>query len=347
MASGSTADLYGVWGVSSSQVYAVGRYGTMLYYDGIQWEGLPLLDDQDNPIEMRAPWNAVTDLKFKVDSGGNRNIYASTDRQGIYLSPNAAASWINLLSPPYSVYALEVGSIYVASYGVHAFAGIGFICGEVRDELTMIGLDDAKVSTDLGFRTTTNADGIYVLGLEAGNYNLTGNADGYKPETAYNVPSINDGNVVNYYLTDPIIYVKIDGEEVLASGGIFDGIQGLIFPEAGVYGWSGGLGSGHLKVSYPNGWVTLAITPKDGFQVNNVMVDGISKGSLAEYTFANMEGPQIIEAVFEADYACVCDFDQDGDVDGKDSAGFASGSHTGVALSELAAEFGRNNCLSP
>ena len=343
MASGSTADLYGVWGLSDSQVYAVGRYGTVLYYDGAQWNKIDM-DGGGNPIETMTDWNPVTDLKFKVDAGGNRNVYASTDRQGIYFSPNAADSWINLLSPPYSVFALEVGSIYVASYGVHTFAGIGFICGEVRDELTMIGLDDAKVSTDSGFWVTTNADGIYVLSLVAGNYNLIGDADGYKPETAHAVPSMKDGNVVNYYLTDPVIYVKIDGVEVLASGGVFDAPQGSISPVAGVYGWSDGLSNGHLTVPYPDGWVQLAITPKQDFRIADVMVDGLSQGPLPEYTFANMQGPQTIEAVFEAANGCVCDFDQDGDVDGKDLAGFANGTHTGATLLELAAELGRIDC---
>jgi len=251
MASGSTADLYGVWGLSASQVYAVGRHGTVLYNDGAQWANVALLDDQSIPIVWLAPWNAVTDLKFKVDEQGNRNIYASTDRQGIYFSPNAAESWINLLSPPYSVFALGIGSIYVASYGVHPFTGTGWISGRVLDELTLIGLDNALVSTDIPFEAATNPDGIYALGLPAGNYNLTGEANGYNSETAYNVPSIKDGNTVNYYLTDPLTN------------------------------------------------------------------------------------------------ACVCDFDQDGDVDGKDLAGYANGIYTGPTLSELALELGRSNCLPP
>ena len=37
MTSGTTQGLYAVWGTSSSDVYAVGTYGVILHYDGTQW----------------------------------------------------------------------------------------------------------------------------------------------------------------------------------------------------------------------------------------------------------------------------------------------------------------------
>jgi hypothetical protein len=37
MDSGTTEDLYGVWGSSASDVFAVGWNGTILHYDGSTW----------------------------------------------------------------------------------------------------------------------------------------------------------------------------------------------------------------------------------------------------------------------------------------------------------------------
>jgi hypothetical protein len=275
-----------------SSVFAVGRYGTILHYNSSQWNPIDT-DTSGQPVEGWTYWNSVTDLKFKLDAGGNRNIYAATLGHGIYLSPNQAETWINLLAPPYKIHALEVGSIYVASYGVYAFQGVGFVAGEVKDELTLVGIDHARVSTDAGFWTSTNRDGVYVLPLLAGNYNITGDADGYKPETAHNVPSIVDGNVVNFYLTDPVVYVRINGADVLAANGT-----------------------------------------------------NIPHGELSEFTFSNLQGAQTIEVLFEeAVSACAGDLDTDGDVDGLDIGRYISGQQNGVSVAELAAGFGRTDCL--
>jgi hypothetical protein len=345
MSSGTTADLLGVWGSSSNQVYAVGRYGTILFYDGLEWIKRDTYAG-GAPVEGWPDQNAVTDLKFKLDPGGNRNIYAATDRQGIYLSPNQAETWVNLLSPPYSIYALEVGSIIVGSYGIFTFKGIGFIIGDVKDELTRVGIDNARVSTDLGFWTTTDQTGFYVLPLVAGNYNITGDADGYKPETAYNVPSIQGGNKVDFYLTDPVVFVRINGSDVLAANGTFDGTFGNITPVEGVYRWSYGSGNGYLYVPYPYGWARLAITPEDGCVVGNVWVNGNSQGEIPEYTFSHPQSAQTIEVLFEeAVSACAGDLDTDGDVDGLDVARYAAGQQNGVSVADLAGGFGRTDCL--
>ena len=37
MSSGTTEDLWGVWGSSGSDVFAVGLEGTILHYDGVAW----------------------------------------------------------------------------------------------------------------------------------------------------------------------------------------------------------------------------------------------------------------------------------------------------------------------
>jgi hypothetical protein len=40
MASGTTSNLYAVWGTASTDVYAVGWDGTILHYDGSQWSAM-------------------------------------------------------------------------------------------------------------------------------------------------------------------------------------------------------------------------------------------------------------------------------------------------------------------
>jgi hypothetical protein len=40
MGSGTTNALFGVWGSSSSDVFAAGDYGTILHYDGSSWSSM-------------------------------------------------------------------------------------------------------------------------------------------------------------------------------------------------------------------------------------------------------------------------------------------------------------------
>ncbi len=65
MDSGVTADLYGVWGFSDDDVYAVGANGTALHYDGHTWSPLnPLLKHNLNDIWGASP----TDLYVVGDN---------------------------------------------------------------------------------------------------------------------------------------------------------------------------------------------------------------------------------------------------------------------------------------
>ena len=345
MTSGTMADFLGIWGASADQVYAVGRYGTIQYYDGTTWIPKDILPSGQT-IEWATNWNAVTDLKFKLDPGGNHNVYAATNRQGIYFSPNQGQSWINLLAPPYSISALEVGSIYVASTGVYAYQGLGYIVGEVKDILTGVGLSQASVTTESGVSGTTNSEGLYVLYLNAGLYNITGDATGYKPETAYDVPSKKDGNVVNFFLTDPPVFVKINGADILGTNGDFNGTTGNITPIDGDYDWTESGASGFLQVPYPYGWVKLAIEPHEGHQIMDVLVNGEHHGPITEYSFYHPSTSQTIEVLFGPKTSlCKADLNQDGDVDGLDAAGFALGVQNGATLNDLADEFGRTDCL--
>ena len=40
MSSGTAIDLFGVWGSSGSDVFAVSEYGTILHFDGSSWSAM-------------------------------------------------------------------------------------------------------------------------------------------------------------------------------------------------------------------------------------------------------------------------------------------------------------------
>ena len=188
--SGTTAHLYGVWGSSSSSVYAVGLYGTILNStnSGSSW---PSVSTGINTIQN---WNAVTDIKFKeetgLDSGTNRNIYASTDQQGVYFSPNQAENWFNLGAPDYTVYAIATGSILLGTAGTaNGGGGVGWIYGFVSDEVTGSGILNATVTATNYVDTTESADsvdsGYYFIHdlLPGSHYDVTAVIEGYDTES--------------------------------------------------------------------------------------------------------------------------------------------------------------------
>ena len=86
MSSGTDASLHQVWGTTERHVYAVGQYGALLRFNGTNWYTVNV------GFNEFPAWNAVTDLKFKIENG-ERIIYASTARQGIYASYDGGSSW--------------------------------------------------------------------------------------------------------------------------------------------------------------------------------------------------------------------------------------------------------------
>jgi len=345
----ATADLYNIYGFSEKQIYAVGRYGTIRYYDGADWKKVDSASN-GSPIERITKWNAVTGLQSKKDSGGNRNLYAGTERQGTYFSPNQGANWINLLSPPYPVFALKVGSAIAASYGVYNYQGGGFIAGVIADDRTKVPLPNSHAKTDLFTSIPTVVPGGYFLDVPAGTYNVTGLSAGYRDKTIPGVESTHDGTGLDIFLTEPNVKVIIDGTETPALSGIFEGSHGDVWPISGLYEWSGAGNGGHLKVLASSGWVTLRISPDQGFKIGSVTWSGGPLDSLAEHTLTNL--PNTIEAhffgvVFTAlSSACPADYDSDNDVDGADLSAVTEGLIS-VTLSDLAVKFGKINCTQP
>jgi hypothetical protein len=66
MASGTTAWLYGVWGSSAADVYAVGKQGTVLHYDGASWTAL----DSGTTKWLLAVGGSAADDVVAVGEGG-------------------------------------------------------------------------------------------------------------------------------------------------------------------------------------------------------------------------------------------------------------------------------------
>jgi hypothetical protein len=186
MTSGTTDRFYGVWGSSSTDVYAVGLYGTILHDTGSGWNLL----STGITGELVRNWNAVTDLKYSLDSTNSSNIiFASTSLQGVYLSLNQGGTW-GLLGPPpyYEILAMATGSCIIGTPNGVWQAGIGTILGWVTIEGTdpKVPIPDATVSVvSVGLSDDTDDNGIYMIsGVTAGpsQYQVSVQADGYGSE---------------------------------------------------------------------------------------------------------------------------------------------------------------------
>ncbi len=66
MTSGSSKDLQSIWGASSSQVFAVGKSGTILQYDGSKWSPM----SSGNTSDIRGVWGTDGSDVFVVGGSG-------------------------------------------------------------------------------------------------------------------------------------------------------------------------------------------------------------------------------------------------------------------------------------
>ena len=108
-------------------------------------------------------------------------------RQGVYISPNQAGQWLNLGTPALAVNAISAGSLYAATNGgLYQCTGTGVLAGDVYDRHAGAMLDDAQVTTDLGIQNRT-IDGLYMMVVPAGNYDLYATADNYGMAAAEDV----------------------------------------------------------------------------------------------------------------------------------------------------------------
>ena len=73
MQSGTSAGLLGVWGSSATDVYAVGETGTMLHYDGVNWSAV----ESGTEVDLYGIWGSSSTNVYAV--GGQGTILHYTD----------------------------------------------------------------------------------------------------------------------------------------------------------------------------------------------------------------------------------------------------------------------------
>ena len=83
MTSGTTGELYGVWGSSTSDVFAVGAGGTILHYDGTDWS------EMDN--------GGFDDYMISVTGSSSSDVYAMGSRG--FLLHYDGLSWESVPNP--------------------------------------------------------------------------------------------------------------------------------------------------------------------------------------------------------------------------------------------------------
>jgi hypothetical protein len=308
--SGTEQDLYAVWGSSGTDVFAVGSSGTILRYDGSAWSAMSsgtteLLQgvwgssgtdvfavgnsggifqyDANGWSVMRPggkPWNAVTDLEFHSQ---NKNVvYASTNLQGVYVSPNQGRNWLNLGTPEYDVYAISISSLYAATEGgLWQCTGTGVIAGNITNSWNNARIDSATVLTDLGIETTS-VGGEYMIVSPAGIFDITAQAERYHNRTSENI-MVFGGDVTWAHLSmNPVVLPPTEPKHAMTASA---GAHGSITP------------SGELQVEHLSD-VTFTITPDEGYAVAEVTVDRVSVGAVTSYTFEKVAANHTIQATF-------------------------------------------------
>ena len=183
MVSPTTEHLNNVWGTSGADVFVVSGYGTILHYDGTSWTVMK---------SAGAFNNSVTDLDFHRQ---NQDIlYAGTELQGVYVTPNQGGEWLNMGTPEYDLYAIASGSLYAATQGgLLQCTGTGLIAGRITDALTGEGIDNATVYTDFGVQSIS-VNGEYMMVNPSGDFSVTAIADNYKNNNTEGV-TVLGGNV--------------------------------------------------------------------------------------------------------------------------------------------------------
>ena len=93
---------------------------------------------------------------------------------------------------------------------------------------------------------------------------------------------------------------------------------------------------GELAIS-EGGNQTFTITPDDGYQIANVLVDGVSVGTNPTYTFHNVQQDHTIDASFAAIPTYTLTMDEDPDVGGTSTDVTAAGPYTASTVVTIAA----------
>ena len=80
VASGTTSPLYGVWGNSASDVWAVGGNRTIVHYNSLAWSSVSIdsrFNITDDPYKIRSVWGASAADVFAVGSSGRPEFWGT------------------------------------------------------------------------------------------------------------------------------------------------------------------------------------------------------------------------------------------------------------------------------
>jgi len=116
--------LYGVWGTSASNVYAVGGGGEIIHYDGAAW------DRMDSPTEetLSAVWGRAADGVYAV---GDHVVLHYDGTVWSLVETGVSEFW-------YGVWGAETGEIFVVGEGFLHFDGAAW------EPLTDVPIDRAE-----------------------------------------------------------------------------------------------------------------------------------------------------------------------------------------------------------
>jgi len=158
----------------------------------------------------------------------------------------------------------------------HPVAGLpGWLMGIVINALGQ-GVGGAVIKSDVSNTSTVSTDsGFYMMVLPSGTHTITVEIEGF--------PSQSQGGVVvkasNFANQDFVMPLNVYTITATAGAG-------------------GSISPGSVTVTHGSDQ-TFTITPDQGYQVADVLVDGLSVGAVASYTFNNVTSSHTLEAVFE------------------------------------------------
>lgn len=206
-------DAWSIWGLPGGSVFVGDVAGGLFRYDGSEWEAIRTSGSR---------FRAVTDLAFHRNNADI--IYASTNQAGVFISPNQADQWLNLGTPSGTVNAISSGSLFAGTdSGLYQLTGTGVLAGDVYNRDSAEMLDGARVATDLGVENRS-IDGLYMMVLPAGRYDVYATAENYNMSTAESVSVVGaDVTWVDFEMTaalvGPPIKTAAEGATTVGSTG--------------------------------------------------------------------------------------------------------------------------------
>lgn len=235
----------GVGGTGPADFYVAGDNGRVLHYDGAAWSEISvpgadysyritspapdavfMADDESGLflyngaqwLTLREPgtrMRSVTDLAFH--RANPDIVYAGTFKAGVFISPNQAANWLNLGTPPSLLYAITSGSLYAATgAGLYQLTGTGVLSGYVRDANSTNPIDGALIATDLG-NQCLSITGEYMMVVPAGIFDVYAIADNYETVPALGMTVI--GSDVTWCNFDMLPGISVNPFDPIPTGG--------------------------------------------------------------------------------------------------------------------------------